>query len=136
VFEFRNNTVDNVNSDPASIGIFNYMGGGVIDGNHVSNANDAIASNWSTGTIVSNNTITNSGSGVHVDNSAAAANDEIHHNHIDCGATNGYGIFTFGPYGDVSVHDNDIAACAVGLGAFGRQPVAVPVRRRRSRTTK
>ena len=42
-FSFVDNTIDNVQGDSASIGIFNYTGSGVISGNHVSNANDAIA---------------------------------------------------------------------------------------------
>ena len=56
---------------PASIGIFNFNGGGTIADNDVSNANDAIASNWSDGTQFTGNTVTSSGSGVHTDNAGA-----------------------------------------------------------------
>lgn len=130
-FEFRNNTVNNVKSDPSSIAIFNSTGGGIIDGNHVSGANDAISANHSYGTTFTNNTITNSGSGIHTDNNndgAGGTADVIANNTITCGVKDGYGIFTFVPYKDVSIHDNAIKACAVGVGAFGglfgSQPIA------------
>ena len=130
-FEFRNNTVNNVKSDPSSIAIFNSTGGGIIDGNTVSGANDAISANHSYGTTFTNNTITNSGSGIHTDNNndgAGGSADVIANNTINCGVKDGYGIFTFVPYKDVSIHDNNVSGCAVGLGAFGglfgSQPIA------------
>lgn len=131
-FEFRNNTVDNVKSDPSSIGIFSFYGGGIIDGNHVSNANDAIASNWSHGTTFSNNVVTQSGSGIHTDNSHGAGgttNDLIENNQVSCGSVpGGYGIFVFANYADVTVQDNRVGSCEVGLGAFsGRTDDNTPI---------
>ena len=49
-FSFTRNRVDNVQADPASIAIFTFGGSGVIAGNSVTNASDAIAANWSRGT--------------------------------------------------------------------------------------
>jgi hypothetical protein len=126
-FEFRDNTIDNVKADPASIAIFNYDGGGVIDHNTVTNANDAISANHSYGTTFINNVISDSGSGIHTDNNndgAGGTLDEIAGNKVDCNVQDGYGVFVFVPYKDVSVHDNQIKGCAVGLAAFGGQEVA------------
>lgn len=130
-FEFRDNVVDNVKSDPyASLAIFNFGGGGIIDGNTVSNANDGIAANWSRGTTFSNNTVTGSGGGVHTDNNGGSGGvgDVIEFNTIACNVDDGYGIFSFANYRDVTIQDNTISACAVGLGAFsGRTDDASPL---------
>jgi len=119
--EFRNNTVSNVDSDPASIGIFIRTGGGVIDGNTVSGASDAIAANFSSGTTFTNNTVTDSGSGIHSDNNndVGSGSDLIAGNTVDCGREDGYGIWTFVPFQDITLRDNVVRNCAVGLGAFG-----------------
>ncbi|HQX33044.1 MAG TPA: MBG domain-containing protein [Dokdonella sp.] len=119
--EFRNNTISNVDSDPASIGIFIRTGGGVIDGNSVSGASDAIAANFSSGTQFTNNTVTDSGSGIHSDNNNDVGSDTdlIAGNTVDCGRVDSYGIWTFVPYQDILLRDNVVSNCAVGLGAFG-----------------
>lgn len=121
VSEFRNNTVSNVDSDPASIGIFIRTGGGVIDGNTVSGASDAIAANYSSGTSFTNNTVTDSGSGIHSDNNneVGSGSDLIAGNTVDCGRIDSYGIWTFVPFQDITLRDNTVSHCAVGLGAFG-----------------
>src|SRR5205823_1862301 len=67
-FNISNNTVNNVQADPGSVAIFNFLGAGTMSGNHVSNASDAIASNHSRGTIFTGNVVTSSASGVHTDN--------------------------------------------------------------------
>src|SRR4029079_14586055 len=67
-FNFTNSTVNNVQADPGSIGMFTFLGSGVMTGNPVSNANDALSANHSQGTTFTNNTVTSSLSGVHTDN--------------------------------------------------------------------
>jgi hypothetical protein len=107
-FNFTNDTIDNVQGDPnASVAMFNFGGSGVMSGNHVSNAFDAISANHSTGTQFTNNTITASGSGVHSDN-------------------NGDG----GGAGDV-ISGNNVSSCT--SGAHGHQQHGVGLRRRSRR---
>ncbi len=125
-FNFTNNTVQNVQADPSSIAMFNFGGSGVMQGNHVSAANDAISSNWSSGVQFLNNVITNSGSGIHSDNSfgsGGTGNDLISGNQISSCVNSlpdsGYGIFTFVPYHDITVANNTVSGCDVGLGAYG-----------------
>ena len=60
--DFENDTVTNVQADPSSVAIFNFGGSGIIQGNHVSYANDAISANWSAGTQFLDNVVTNSAS--------------------------------------------------------------------------
>src|SRR5450759_962061 len=57
-FNFHDNTVQNVQADPASIAMFNFGGSGAFANNSVSQANDAISANHSTGTRFLNNSIT------------------------------------------------------------------------------
>src|SRR5207237_5012031 len=66
-FNFHDNTVSNVQADPASIAMFNFGGAGSFANNTVSDANDAISANHSSGTQFLNNQVTSSGSGVHTD---------------------------------------------------------------------
>ena len=100
--------------------MFNFGGSGVMAYNTVSNASDAISSNWSTGTIFAHNKVTNSGSGIHTDNSGEfGSHDEIFDNNVLLGGPGSYGIFVFVPYSSVSVHDNVISGVDVGLGAYG-----------------
>ncbi|MBI2723860.1 MAG: right-handed parallel beta-helix repeat-containing protein [Chloroflexi bacterium] len=123
-FVFNNNTVQNVQADPggASIAMFNFGGSGIYSNNVVSDANDAIASNWSTGTQYFNNTVTNSGSGVHSDNNGGFGGvaDSIHDNTVSNCQANGYGIWTFAPYLNISVANNTVTNCAVGLATAGQ----------------
>src|SRR5690606_29032258 len=105
-FQFVGNTVDNVQAEPASIALFNFGGSGLIEGNAVSNANDAIASNWSQGTTYRNNTVILSASGIHTDNNGGAggAGDLIEGNEVDCdGVEDAYGVFVFANYADTTV---------------------------------
>jgi nitrous oxidase accessory protein NosD len=116
-FNFSNNIVDNVQGSDYSIGIFNRMGGGVISGNVVTNANDAISANWSTGTAFVNNQVFQSGSGIHTDNTQGL--DVIIGNTIANGKPNSYGIFVFAPYQPVVINGNGISNVDYGLTLSG-----------------
>ena len=121
--DFENDTVTNVQADPSSVAIFNFGGSGIIQGNHVSYANDAISANWSAGTQFLDNVVTNSGSGIHSDNNGGLGGvaDSIQGNNISLGTAGGsaYGIFVFDPFDSVSVQNNTISGVDVGLAAFG-----------------
>ncbi len=122
-FDFDHNTIVNVRGSAASIGMFNFGGSGTMTFNDVSDTNDAIASNWSTGTQYLNNTVTDSDSGIHTDNNGGAggAGDLIQDNDVSAGSLIGgsYGIWAFAPYVNVLIKDNTISDVDVGLGAFG-----------------
>jgi hypothetical protein len=121
-FNFHDNEVKNVQGDPASIAMFDFGGAGIFENNRVSDANDAISANWSTGSKFLNNHVSRSGSGVHTDNNGGfgGAGDVIRGNEIKDCTTGGYGIFVFVPYQAVTVSDNDISNCSVGLAAYGQ----------------
>ena len=116
-FNFTNNTVDNVQGDAQSVAIMNFGGSGVIQGNTVTNASDAIAANWSTGTQFLGNIVSNSGSGVHTDNSSGG--DLIDGNTVSNGTAGSYGIMVFAPYGAITVQNNTITNVDVALTAAG-----------------
>ncbi len=116
-FDFSDNTVDNVQGDYYSIGIFNYESGGVIANNHVSNVGDGIAANWSTGTQITNNHVDHAASGIHTDNMQGV--DVIDGNTIEDGTTNSYGIFVFAPSHAMTVSNNTISNVDYGLTLSG-----------------
>jgi nitrous oxidase accessory protein NosD len=120
-FDFDHDTVENVQAEEASIAIFAFGGSGVMSHNKVSNANDAISANHSTGTQFLDNTISKSGSGVHTDNNgdSGGSADVIEGNKISACNSNGYGIFVFVPYLSPTVKDNRVKGCYIGLAAFG-----------------
>ncbi|HEX9077330.1 MAG TPA: hypothetical protein VF932_16195 [Anaerolineae bacterium] len=119
-FNFHDNTVQNVQGDYYSIGMFNFGGAGAFVNNQVSYANDAISANWSRGTQFLNNRVANSGSGVHTDNSGTAGfADVIRGNTVWNCMAGGYGVFVFVPYMAPVVDGNSILRCSVGLAAFG-----------------
>jgi hypothetical protein len=120
-FAFKKDTVDNVQAEEASIGMFAFEGSGVMEANKVSNTNDAISSNWSKGTSFVNNKITKSGSGVHTDNNGGSGGvaDLIKGNKVSECKENGYGIFVFVPYVSATVEQNKISGCYIGIAAFG-----------------
>lgn len=122
-FDFHDNTVTNVQAESGSIAMFNYGGSGYFTNNTVSYANDAVSSNWSTGTEYSNNTVTNSGSGVHTDNNGGSGGnaDNIHDNDVSDCTTGGFGVWVFVPYKDVTVHSNNVTNCDIGLSLLGGQ---------------
>ena len=120
-FNFHDSSVRNVQGDYYSICMFNFGGSGVMSGNYARDCNDALSSNWSTGVQFLNNEIEHSGSGVHTDNAGSGSptsTDVIAGNKISNGMTNGYGIFTFVPYGPVRVENNTIIGMSVGLSTF------------------
>ena len=84
-------------------------------------ANDAISANWSTGTSFVDNVISKSASGVHTDNSGwnGSSTDLIQGNEVSSCTIDGYGLFVFAQYGAVSVLDNSVVGCSVGLAVFG-----------------
>jgi hypothetical protein len=120
-FNFNHDIVDNVQGGEASIAMFEQSGSGVMSHNKVSNANDAISANHSTGTQFLSNVITKSGSGVHTDNNGDAGGkaDRIEGNRISECKTNGYGIFVFVPYLSATVSANKVKGCYIGLAVFG-----------------
>jgi len=122
-FNFSNDTVNNVQADPSSVAMFNFGGSGVMAENTVTNANDAISANWSTGTEFLDNTISKSGSGVHTDNNGGDGGvaDLIQGNTVRNCSTGGYGVFVFAPYVSATVEANSVTGCAVGLAAFGSE---------------
>ncbi|MCK9403322.1 MAG: right-handed parallel beta-helix repeat-containing protein [Chitinophagaceae bacterium] len=119
-FTIAENTVENVRGNPGySIAIFNWQGSGYFTNNKVDSANDGIVSNWSTGTVYSGNTVTNSGSGIHTDNNGGAGGnaDIIQNNLVKNSTAGGWGIWVFAPYLPVLVKDNTISNVDVGLSA-------------------
>jgi nitrous oxidase accessory protein NosD len=120
-FNFNHDTVENVQGSEASIGMFAFEGSGVMERNHVSEANDAISANWSKGIQFLDNVVKRSGSGVHTDNNGGAGGtaDVIKGNIVRECKANGYGIFVFVPYVSATVEGNAVNGCAVGLAAFG-----------------
>ncbi|MFH2050180.1 MAG: right-handed parallel beta-helix repeat-containing protein [bacterium] len=123
-FTISNNTVTNVNGEAASIAIMNWAGTGSFTGNTVSNSNDGIVSNHSTGVTYSGNNVSSCGSGIHTDNNTTSADQIIDNIISDCG----YGIFVFAPYVNVLVSGNTITNSDVGLcsvGSYSPTPLSV-----------
>ncbi len=133
-FTLTHDTVNNVQADPSSIAMFNYGDSGVMSYNTVTNANDAISANWSTGTQFLANHIRKSGSGIHTDNNGGSGGiaDLIQGNTVSNCTSDGYGIWVFAPYVSANVDSNTVKGCYVGLGAYGSQ---APGQGRRSRRT-
>jgi hypothetical protein len=121
-FSIANNIVDNVQGDTSAVAIFNFGGSGSMTGNHVSNANDAISSNWSEGTTYTGNVVTTSGSGVHSDNNGGffgpSTGDVISGNTVSSCTPSGYGIFSFVPYLPQTISGNTVSGCDTGLAVF------------------
>lgn len=125
-FDFEGNRVRNVQADPASIAIFNFGGAGTMADNIVSDAADAISSNWSRGVQFVRNRIVRSASGIHTDNAGGGGGsaDLIRWNAVSDCTTDGYGIWVFVPYLAPTVTDNLVSGCAIGLAAFGEAAAA------------
>ena len=120
-FNLHDNIVTNVAGDPSSIAIFCYGGSGIFSHNTVSQANDAISANHSRGTQFLNNIITNSGSGIHTDNThdgGGIGPDLIQGNTVSNGPAGSYGIWVFVPYAPVTVENNIVTNVEVGIGEF------------------
>src|SRR5947209_2164214 len=104
--------------------MFNSGGTGVFANNNVSDANDAISSNHSRGVQFTNNTVTDSDSGVHTDNSGDGGGtaDLISGNTVTNSRVNGYGIWVFVPYKTVIVQNNTVTNVDIGMAAAGMAP--------------
>jgi len=130
-FEFRDNKVSNVQGDPNSIAIFNFGGGGIVAENEVTDANDAIASNWSTGTRYLDNEISRAASGIHTDNAGGFGSvgpETIRGNALRAGVVGGWGVWVFNSYVPVTIDDNTVEDVDMGLAVFGQAtPVGRPV---------
>jgi hypothetical protein len=126
-FNFHDNTVQNVQANAGSIGMFNYAGAGAYTNNNVSACNDGISSNHSRGTTYTGNTVTTSASGIHTDNAgdSGGASDTISGNTVTNSSLNGFGIWTFVPALPVTVSNNAVTNVDVGLAAAGG--VSTPV---------
>jgi CSLREA domain-containing protein len=120
-FNFHDNTVQNVQANFASIGMFNFLGAGAFTNNTVSDCNDAISSNHSRGTTYTGNTVTTSASGIHSDNAgdSGGTNDTISGNTVTNSQIFGYGIWVFVPYKTVHVDNNTVTNVDVGYAVFG-----------------
>lgn len=120
-FNIHDNTVQNVRGDSGSIAIMAWMSAGTISGNTISEANDGIAANHSKGIQFLNNTVTNSGSGVHTDNAGDGGGvaDLLQGNDVSDCDPDGYGVWTFVSYIAPVVDNNTVTNCAVGLSAWG-----------------
>ena len=123
-FNIHDNFVNNVDGESQSIAMMNWNGSGIFANNKVTNSNDGIVSNWSRGTQYLYNTVINAGTGIHTDNyaplwgSAPLGPELIQGNWIKDNP-DGYGIFVFAPFGQVTVDSNRIENVAVGLAASG-----------------
>jgi parallel beta-helix repeat protein len=123
-FHLYDNTIENVDGESQSIAIMCWVASGIIEGNTITQSNDAIASQYSRGIQVLNNTITDSGSGVHTDNQGSSVTDVIQGNQVsDCRA-DGYGIWAFVPNGVVNLDGNTITNCSVSLSVWGTRSTA------------
>lgn len=126
-FNFNHDTVSNVKGDENSIAIFNFGGSGQITKNTITNANDAIAANWSRGTKIESNKISKSAAAIHTDNNGGFGGtaDTIKRNSVSGCSTNGYGIFTFATrVATALVEANKVTGCAVAFAAFGSEGVS------------
>lgn len=124
-FFFHDNIVSNVQADPESVAMFNFGGSGIMSNNVVSAASDALSANWSTGTQFLNNTVSNSASAVHTDNSSGP--DVISGNSASVMQPNAYGFWVFAPYGNIVIENNTASSCAVGLASAGQSAATTPL---------
>ncbi len=124
-FFFHDNFVQNVQADPESVAMFNFFGSGVMSNNLVSAASDAISANNSIGTLFVNNTVTNSASGVHTDNSIGS--DVLSGNHVFAMQPGAFGVWVFVPYTPITVENNVVSDCFVGLASAGQGVPVAPL---------
>ncbi len=136
-FAFDHDSVANVQGEYASIAIFNLGGSGVVSNSSVSAANDAISSNWSTGTRYVGNRVTGSASGIHTDNNGGfgGTGDVIEGNTVSSCTADGYGIWVFVPRSAPVIRSNRVNGCSVGLG-LGAGDVDAPLRRDRGQRSR
>lgn len=120
---FTGNTVTNVRGSAGSVGIFAFDGTGTISNNLVSLTNDAISVNHSHGFKITGNTVEQSGSGIHIDNTKAPGPgillDLIESNTVSSCTPGGFGIWLLATEGNVVVNNNTVSQCDVGLALLG-----------------
>ncbi len=130
--DFHDNIVDNIQGDNYySIGIFSRHATGTVVHNTVSRCPDAVSANWSHGLQFLNNIVSNSGSGVHTDNSGELAGDVsdiLQGNSVSAGVSFGgqptYGVWAFAPYRNVTIQGNTVGGVDVGLAVHGQGAAA------------
>ncbi|MEA4812314.1 MAG: Ig-like domain-containing protein [Anaerolineaceae bacterium] len=122
-FHFHHNTVINVDGDTNSIGLMGFYGPGKFNDNTVRLTNNAIVSNWSKGTAFLDNTISQSGTGIHSDNGGdgVAVSDLIMGNTISDCKEEGTGIFTFMAYQPVTVKNNVVTGCQTAYAIWAQR---------------
>ncbi len=123
-FNFNHDTINNVQGEEESIAIFNYGASGEITHDTITNAEDGIAGNWSTGTKIEYNKVSKSPSGIHTDNNGGFGGtaDVLKHNEVTDCPSEGYGIFTFASRVETpTVEDNRVKGCYVAFAAYGSE---------------
>jgi len=116
-FNFHDNWVENVKGENASNAMMNFGGSGIFANNYVENVNGGIVSNWSTGTSYLNNHVVNASDGIHTDNNYGSG-DLIKNNLIE---NSSWCIFTFAPFVPITVENNTVFQCDIGLTAASSQ---------------
>jgi hypothetical protein len=117
-FNIHNNTINNTQADDQSFAIMVYGGTGIVSDNTVDFGN-AVGANYSKGTQWLHNILTNTAGGIHTDNNSGVA-DVIHGNSVDCtGLSNGWGVWVFNPSVNVSVDQNTVTNCDIGMAMAG-----------------
>ena len=118
-FNFHHNTVekspDRMRRSASSIRRF-----GRHRQQHGDKANDAISSNWSTGVTFTNNTVTDSQSGIHTDNAQVERphSRQSRFEWVTClAAATASGCSL--PYQPITIDANEVKDVDVGIGVFG-----------------
>ncbi|MBK8251918.1 MAG: hypothetical protein IPK82_04535 [Polyangiaceae bacterium] len=118
-----NNTISNVLGSEFSVAIFISEGSGTVSGNKISNTSDAISANYSFGIKMTDNVITNSGSGLHIDNNKPPGPgvllDLIENNQVSNCTAGGFGVWLLTPHGNAVVNANTVTQCDVGFAVLG-----------------
>jgi nitrous oxidase accessory protein NosD len=117
--EVLRSRVTNVDGDLVSIGIFIFHSHGIVQDNQLSQQSAGIVANWSTGSLIQRNTITQSAYAVHTDNTVGPGIDLLEDNVITACSTNGFGVFVFAPGVAPIVRKNSVSGCLVGFSVFG-----------------
>jgi hypothetical protein len=129
-YNIHDNNVSNIAGTESGIGIFGREGSGVITHNVVDTMWDGIDTNFSHGTVISNNAVVHAGTAGFTDGNAAIHSDNyggagisgpevIENNTVSNGGQGSIGIWAFMPYGTVTIQGNTISGVDVGLASFG-----------------
>jgi hypothetical protein len=129
-YNIHDNSVINIAGTESGVAIFGREGSGTITHNFVDSKWDGINTNYSHGTVISNNTVLHAGTfgftdgnaAIHSDNYGGAGisgPDLIENNIVSSGGQGSIGIWAFMPYGTVTIQGNTISGVDVGLASFG-----------------